>query len=891
MKKPLILVDGSSYFFRAFHALPPLVNSKGLATGAIFGVTNMIKRLLKDYDPERIAVVFDASGKTFRDDWYPLYKAHRQSMPEALSDQFFYLRDLLEAMGLPVLIIEGVEADDVIGTLALAASKEGYPVLISSSDKDMIQLVNPHVALINTMSNQYLDVEGVKEKYGLHPEQFVDYLTLMGDSIDNVPGVKNCGPKTATKWLQNYGSLDEVVLAAENISGKIGIYLRESLPHLPLSKKLVTIKTDVSLPFSFLDLNRVLPRKEILAELISLLEFRSWLKELQNEKDSNALPADFPKVQLIQTEEDFQDFLNLLQEKEVLCLDAETTSLDARSASLVGLAFAFEGHKGFYLPLTHQDGSQQLNKATVLSVLKPLLESPKIKKIGHNLKYDYVVLKNEGITLQGIEDDTMLASYLLNSSSTRHNLDALASKYLAYQTISYEEVAGKGIKQVCFDQVPLEKAAPYAAEDAAITWRLHDKLSPLLPESLLKLLMEIEIPLSTILAQMEWHGVLIDTQVLAEHGTRLKKRIFQLEEEIFALAERPFNIQSPKQLQEILYDHHQLPVIAKTPKGQASTAEAVLQELAFSYPLPARILEYRSLSKLVSTYIDALPRRVNPQTQRVHTSYNQAVAATGRLSSSEPNLQNIPIRNEEGRLIRKAFIAPAGYRILAADYSQIELRIMAHLSKEPNLLKAFQQGLDIHLATAAEIFHVPLEEVSAEQRRRAKAVNFGLIYGMSAFGLAKQLGIDRQDAQSYIDTYFKRYPLVLTYMEETRQAARSQGYVETILGRRLYLPDIHAAKLSRQRAAERMAINAPMQGSAADIIKKAMILIADWQAAQAPGEVTMIMQVHDELVFEVKEAFAEKAAKRIRSLMEDAVTLTVPLLVSLGLGANWDEAH
>lgn len=901
MSTPLVLIDGSSYFFRAFHALPPLTNSKGQPTGAIYGVANMVRRLIKDYKPEQIAVIFDAKGKTFRDEWYPEYKAHRPPMPPELSNQFQPLIDILKAMGLPVLIIEGVEADDVIGTLASQASAHNRPVLISTGDKDMAQLVNEQVTLINTMSNQLLDIQGVKEKFGVSPEQIIDYLSLIGDKVDNIPGVNKCGPKTAAKWLEQYQTLDNLVLNANAITGKIGEYLRESLSQLPLSKKLVTIKSDLDLPLSFAELYPQEPNQEQLLSLVRELEFKNWLKELlgQNttktpseaEQSLAASETGLANIEVITTLGQLDSWLQQLEHCSFFCIDTETTSLDPLRAEIVGIALAIEADKPAYIPLAHQDGTEQLNRENVLEILKPILENPKSGKLGQNLKYDYNVFKNHGIKLQGIVFDTMLESYVLNSSANRHDMDSLSLKYLGYKTISYEEVAGKGAKQLGFDQIPVAKAAPYAAEDADITLKLHQKLYPMLDERLKSVLSEIELPLITVLADMEYHGVLIDPAVLAEHGERLKERMQVLEQEAFALAGKPFNLNSPKQLQEILFDEQKLPVLAKTPTGQPSTAESVLQDLAYEYRLPAVILEYRSLSKLVSTYIDALPKRILEHTLRVHTSYNQAVAATGRLSSSEPNLQNIPIRSEEGRLIRKAFIAPENHVLLAADYSQIELRIMAHLSQDANLLKAFALGWDIHAATASEIFQIDLAEVDSEHRRRAKAINFGLIYGMSAFGLAKQLGIERQDAQFYMDSYFKRYPGVLDYMERTRTEAHEQGYVETLFGRRLYLPEINTRNMMRRKAAERMAINAPMQGTAADIIKKAMLAIANWQNTQEKPQAKMIMQVHDELVFEVEKNAVETASQTIRTLMEQTVTLSVPLQVSIGTGSNWDEAH
>lgn len=893
MTPPLILIDASSYFFRAFHALPPLTTSKGQPTGAIYGVANMIKKLIKDYQPKELAVVFDAKGQTFRNEWYPEYKAHRPPMPHELSSQFAPLIELLEAMGLPILIIDGVEADDVIGTLAKQATEQGIPVVISTSDKDMAQLVNEHITLINTMSNATLDIQGVKDKFGVSPGQVIDYLTLIGDSIDNIPGVNKCGAKTAAKWLSEYLTLENLIEHSAEIGGKIGDNLRASISQLPLSKRLVTIKTDVALPLSWGALKPNPVNKEKLIELTRHFEFKNWLKELLEEEEmTSSGESSISKVQyeLITSNLQLNSLLNQLEPCDSFCIDIEATSVDIMLAELVGISFAFDG-KAVYIPFMHTDGRTQLIRDEVLTALKSVLENSQIKKIGRNLKYIYSVFKNYNISMEGMVYDTMLESYVLNSAAGRHDLDSLALKYLGHKAISYEEIAGKGAKQLRFDQVPMSQAAAYAAQCADMTLQIHNKLYSLIPESVHNVFKDIEMPLVTVLADMERHGVLIDSVALAKHGSRLKERIKALEHEALQLAGKPFNLNSPKQLQEILFDIQKLPVIAKTPTGQPSTAESVLQELAYDYRLPAVILEYRSLTKLVSTYIDTLPKKINPQTHRVHTSYNQAVTATGRLSSSEPNLQNIPIRNEEGRLIRTAFIAPEDCLILAADYSQIELRIMAHLSQDENLVKAFTLGWDIHAATASEIFQTPLEEVTSEQRRRAKAVNFGLIYGMSSFGLAKQIGVERQDAQFYIDTYFRRYPKVFEYMNRTRQQAHQEGYVETLFGRRLYLPEINTRNMVRQKAAERAAINAPMQGTAADIIKKAMISIAQWQKEQDIPPAKMIMQVHDELVFEVKSKEIELSKQKIKELMENTVKLSVPLVVSIGTGTNWDAAH
>jgi DNA polymerase I len=886
MHNPVILIDGSSYFFRAFHALPPLTNSKGLPTGAVYGVVNMIKKLIKEYQPQQIGIIFDTKGKTFRDELYPDYKANRPPMPDDLKVQFQPMIDVLDAMGLPILIIENVEADDVIGTLAKIATEQSRDILISTGDKDMAQLVNHHVTLINTMNDKILDEKGVTEKFGVLPNQIIDYLTLIGDKVDNVPGIDKCGPKTAVKWLSEYNNLDGVIENAKTIKGKIGENLRQALSFLPLSKQLVTIKCDVELGISLDDLTPQKPNTEKLLELVKELEFRTWIKELLD--DTKVITK--KNYETITTLSRLDAWIEKIKDISLFAVDTETTSLDAISAEIVGISLAVEPNHAAYIPLSHANTTEQLNRETVLSRLKPILENDDIAKIGQNLKYDYTVLINHGIFMQGMRFDTMLESYVLNSSASRHDMDSLALKYLGYKTISFTEVAGKGSKQLTFDQIPVETAAPYAAEDADVTLQLHQTLWPQLDESLSRIFNDIEMPLVKILADMERSGVLIDSKVLNSQAEQLKKRIDTLEISAFDMAGEQFNMNSPKQLQEILFDKLQLPILQKTPKGQPSTAEPVMQELAYDYPLPKIILEYRSLSKLVSTYIDALPKRINPKTGRVHTSYNQAVTATGRLSSSNPNLQNIPVRTEEGRQIRCAFIAPEGYQILAADYSQIELRIMAHLSQDEGLLKAFANDWDIHSATASELFEVDITKVTQEQRRRSKAVNFGLIYGMSAFGLAKQLGIDRKDAQHYIETYFARYPGVRQYMENTRIKAHHDGFVETLFGRRLYLPEINSRNMMRKKAAERTAINAPMQGTAADIIKKAMIAISAW-LNNSTQDLKMIMQVHDELVFEINESILEKAKPSIKHLMEHCVELSVPLKVSMDSGNNWQEAH
>ncbi len=900
MTQPLLLIDGSSYFFRAFHALPPLVNSKGQPTGAIYGVVNMVKRLLKDYQTDRIAVVFDAKGTNFRNDWYPLYKANRSATPPDLSRQFQPLVDVLTAMGLPLLIIDGVEADDVIGTLAQQATVAQQEVVISTSDKDMTQLVNEHITLIDTMSNRFLDRTGVQQKFGVAPAQIIDYLALVGDTVDNIPGVAKCGPKTAVKWLTDYQSLENLMAHANDIPGKVGENLRETLEHLPLYKKLVTIKTDVELP---LDINELVRGEANLAQLITLtqeLEFKTWLKELLKEPtppDTKAVPPVHSEattardVVCVRSQQALERLIKKLNNAPLCSFIIEATHSEPMLAEILGFAFALADDQSAYIPIGHPDDAHQLTLDCALRALTPFLTDPTQAKISKNSKFDYSILQNYGIRLQGVCADTMLLSYVINSTATHHELNALTLKYSGEDNNSFLNVPVGGRKARAFKEYPAADFALYAAACARSIVRVYKVLTDLLLPSLHSVFHSIEMPLAFVLARVERAGVLINTETLLKHGLRLKERIVTLEQAIYDEAKRPFNINSPKQLQEILFDELHLPVIAKTPKGQASTAESVLQELGMRYELPAKIIEYRTLNKLVSTYIDALPKRINKTTGRIHTCYNQAVAATGRLSSSEPNLQNIPIRSEEGRLIRKAFVAAPGTLLLAADYSQIELRIMAHLSADPNLVKAFANQWDVHAATASEIFETPLEQVSSEQRRRAKAVNFGLIYGMSAFGLAKQLGIDRHDAQQYMRIYFERYPGVLAYMEETRAQAHEQGFVETLFGRRLYLPEINAQNIMRRRAAERMAINAPMQGTAADIIKKAMLTIAAWQDEDGAVQAPMIMQVHDELLFEIPCGDLKSASTRIKHLMETAASLSVPLEVSMGHGSNWDEAH
>ena len=897
---PFVLVDASSYLYRAFHALPPLTTSRGEPTGAVYGVINMLRSLLTEYRPRYLAVVFDASGKTFRDDLFAEYKANRPPMPDELAAQVEPLHALVEALGLPLLQVPGVEADDVIGTLARQAAAEGIETLISTGDKDMAQLVGPHVTLINTMSHSVLDRDGVIAKFGVPPERIVDLLALMGDSSDNIPGIPRVGPKTAAKWLNEYGSLDDVLARADDIKGKVGESLRANLDTLALSRQLATIHCDVELDAGPRDLQPGEADTGQLRNWYTRLEFSRWLAELDarppNEtlpaNDATSAPADYTTIV---TRAQLDVWLSRLQAAELFAFDTETTSLNYRVARIVGVSFAVKAGEAAYVPLAHDypGAPEQLDCEAVLSRLRPLLEDPHCFKVGHHIKYDRNVLANHGITLDGIRFDTMLESYVLDSTATRHDMDSVALKYLGHTNITYEDVAGKGANQLDFNQVPLEQAAPYAAEDADITLRLHQAMWPILAQSpaLENIYREIELPLVTVLSDMEQTGVAIDTAMLARQSRELAHRIVALEQEAHREAGQPFNLGSPKQIQEILYDKLRLPVLAKTPKGAPSTAEAVLQDLALDYPLPRLILEYRSLSKLKSTYTDRLPEQIDPRSGRVHTSYHQAVATTGRLSSSDPNLQNIPVRTEEGRRIRQAFIARPGCALLAADYSQIELRIMAHLSGDEGLLRAFAAGADIHRATAAEVFGAAPEAVTSEQRRSAKAINFGLIYGMSAFGLARQLGIARGAAQEYIDLYFSRYPGVLAYMESTRRQAREQGYVETVFGRRLYLPDIKAGNAQRRSAAERTAINAPMQGTAADIIKRAMIRLHGWIRSQHELDITMIMQVHDELVFEVAESQIEEAGTRVRDSMVEAAALRVPLVVDIGVGSNWDEAH
>ncbi len=895
----LVLVDGSYYLFRAFHAMPEFTNSTGEPTGAIYGVVNMLHKLLDEYNPDYFVVVFDAKGKTFRNDWYLEYKANRPPMPDDLSIQIQPLHDIIKAEGFPMLIIDGVEADDVIATLAVNADRQGLKTIISTGDKDLAQIVNDNINLINTKTNILLDPPGVREKFGVPPERIVDYLTLVGDSVDNVPGVPKVGPKTAAKWLQKYGSLDDVIDHAEEIGGKVGEYLRDSLSTLPLSKKLVTLKLDLELNLDISDLSRTDPDLDSLSDYFKRWEFKNLLAQLpiDSSTKNNEHKNDNVKnnvYETIFTEDALTNWIEAIEASQLFAFDTETTSLNYMHAEIVGLSFAVEAGKAAYIPVAHDytGAPTQLSREHVLSKLKPILSSPDIYKVGHNIKYDKHVLANYDIDLDGINHDTMLQSYVLNSTASRHSMDSLALSYLNHTTIHFEDVAGKGSKQLTFNEVPIETASDYAAEDADITLQLHKTLWPKLsaiPE--LKILYQkVEMPLQRVLAMMERNGVLINADMLKLQSTELSKRMSVIETNAYKAAGKEFNIGSPKQIQMILYDKMKLPVLAKTPKGQPSTAESVLQELAAEYELPKLILEYRSLSKLKSTYTQKLPELINSDTGRVHTSYHQAVAATGRLSSSDPNLQNIPIRSAEGRKIRQAFVAPADYVLLAADYSQIELRIMAHLSEDATLIDAFDNNVDIHRLTAAEVFGEKPESVTDDQRRAAKAINFGLIYGMSPFGLSKQLGIDFGEAKQYVERYFEKYPSVKQYMDTIRLTARENGYVETVFKRRLYLPEINSRNATRRQYAERTAINAPMQGTAADIIKRAMIEI-ERKILQQSESIKMIMQVHDELVFEVEQGTTEEAISQIREIMVNVPELSVPLLVDIGTGPNWDEAH
>ena len=927
---PLILIDGSSYLYRAFHAYPGTMSNGDIPTNAIYGVVNMLRSMMRQFASDRIAVVFDAKGKTFRDDMYPEYKANRPPMPDDLRCQIEPLHNVIRAMGLPLISIPGVEADDVIGTLASQASKAGMPVLISTGDKDMAQLVDDNVTLINTMTNVVMDREGVIEKFGIPPELIIDYLALMGDKVDNIPGVPGVGDKTATALLQGIGSIEKLYQNLDDIaalgfrgSKTMAKKLVDNEENAKLSYELATIKLDVELEETPESLVKGAPNIDELIKLYGQLVFKSWLNELLEggtgvveadeksgaagaarsvaptsssvEMNTSTVTIDRSKYETILNEEDFNAWLEKLKAAEVFAFDTETDSLDYMVANLVGLSFATEEGVAAYVPVAHDylDAPAQLDRDWVLEQLKPILEDDTQAKVGQNLKYDASVLARYGIEMKGIKHDTMLASYVFNSVGGKHDMDSLALRFLQHSCISFEQIAGKGKKQLTFNQIELGEASPYAAEDADVTLRLHNRLMQHIEqdEKLKAIYEEIEVPLVPVISRIERTGVFVDDMLLGAQSQEIAARLDELEQKAYEIAEQEFNMNSPKQLQAILFEKMGLPVVKKTPSGAPSTNEEVLQELALDYPLPKLILEYRGLAKLKSTYTDKLPKMINAETGRVHTSYHQAVTATGRLSSTDPNLQNIPIRNEEGRRIRQAFVAPHGWKILAVDYSQIELRIMAHLSGDKALLEAFQQGKDIHAATAAEIIGVSIDDVTSEQRRRAKAVNFGLIYGMSAFGLAKQLGIPRGEAQHYMDTYFERYPGVMQYMEDTRSAASEQGFVETIYGRRLHLPEIKSRNGMRRKAAERAAINAPMQGTAADIIKKAMLLVDEWIQAEGAGRVKLLMQVHDELVFEVEESALAEIESKVQELMESAAELDVPLVAEAGHGDNWDQAH
>ncbi len=904
----LLLVDGSSYLYRAFHAMPDLRNAQGEPTGALRGVINMLRRLAADYKADYRACVFDAKGPTFRDEWYPDYKGHRPPMPEDLAAQIAPIHDVVRALGWPLLMLDGVEADDVIGTLAWLATERGIDCVISTGDKDLAQLVNKHVTLVNTMSEEKLDEAGVLAKFGVTPTGIVDYLALIGDSVDNVPGVDKCGPKTAVKWLQQYGSLDEIVAHADEIGGKVGENLRAHLDFLPLARRLLTVKCDVELPQPLEALGSDGENAETLRPLYERYGFRGLLEELAKggkkavtapPPAADAAPSTDPEgshrthYETILDLPAFERWLEQLMAAQVVSLDTETTSLEPMEAQLVGMSFALEPGVAAYLPLAHcyPDAPAQLPRDEMLERLRPWLESSAHGKLGQNLKYDRHVFANHGIRLAGVVDDTLLESYVLDADRS-HNLDALVTRHLGLKVISYDEVTGKGASRIGFDQVAVDRATDYAAEDADVTLRVHQVLTPRLAAEpkLQSVYRDIELPVAEILFDMERTGVLLDSHSLALQSNELGQKMLDLETRAHAAAKQPFNINSPKQLAEILFEREKLPVLKKTPGGTPSTDEEVLSQLALDYPLPALILEYRGLAKLKGTYTDKLPRMVRADTGRVHTSFSQAVAVTGRLSSSDPNLQNIPVRTAEGRRIRSAFIAPPGHSLISADYSQIELRIMAHLSQDERLLQAFAAGEDVHRATASEVFGVPPAEVSSEQRRYAKVINFGLIYGMSAHGLAKNLDIERAAAQSWIDRYFARYPGVARYMDETRALAREQGHVETVFGRRLQLPEIRASQAPRRQGAERAAINAPMQGTAADLIKLAMIAVAGWLKTERLGT-RLILQVHDELVLEVPDAEIDRVRERVPALMEGVAQLSVPLKVDAGVGRNWDEAH
>ncbi len=895
----LFLVDGSSYLYRAFHGLPQLTNSSGEPTGAILGVANMLKRLINENHPRHVAVVFDAPGKTFRHEIFEEYKATRPPMPDDLRSQVEPILEFVRLLGLPLIQVDGVEADDVIGTLSKQAEEAGMNCVISTGDKDLAQLVTDKTMLVNTMSDTETDVEGVREKFGVEPAQIIDFLALTGDKSDNIPGVEKCGPKTAAKWLAQWPTLDEIIEHADEVGGKIGENLRAAVETLPLSRELATIRRDVSLEVSPGDLELGTPDEKNLRQALQRYEFNSWLKELgQDEEGGEAAVNDSVQYETVMDRDRFEDWIARISEADLIAFDTETTSLDPMQAELVGVSLSVEAGKACYIPVGHDypGAPEQLSRESVLQALKPVLEDEERHKVGQHIKYDMNVLSRYGMAVRGVAFDTMLESYVFNSTGSRHDMNSLALKYLGHHTVHYEDIAGKGAKQLRFSDIAIDDAAHYAAEDADITLRIHEHLWPRLQEEpgLASVLQDIEVPLIPVLARMEQRGVLIDGDFLKKMSTKLAKQIVSIEKDAHEAAEQSFNLGSPKQLQQILFEKMGLPVIRKTPKGQPSTAEDVLSELAAEYELPSLILEHRSLSKLRSTYTDKLVEQINPDTGRVHTSYHQAVAATGRLSSQDPNLQNIPIRTAQGREIRKAFIAPEGWKVLACDYSQIELRIMAHLSGDEGLLKAFRDEVDVHSATASEVFDVPYEKVDADHRRAAKAINFGLMYGMSAFGLARQLNIGRAEAQAYMDTYFLRYPGVLRFMEDTRTAARDRGYVETMFGRRLYLSEINASNMQRRQAAERAAINAPMQGTAADIIKRAMISVDNWlQNEFDPKDegANLLMQVHDELVLEVREDLVAEVQEEVEKRMSGAAELDVPLVVDSGSGENWDQAH
>ena len=900
MSRLLVLVDGSSYLYRAFHALPDLRNAAGEPTGAVYGVLNMLRRLVGDYKADFLGCVFDAKGKTFRDEVYPEYKATRAPMPDDLAAQIEPLLEAIEAMGWPLLVVDGVEADDVIGALARQAEGQGIRTIVSTGDKDLAQLVDPNVTLINTMSNETLDVEGVKAKFGVAPERIVDYLALVGDAVDNIPGVDNVGPKTAARWLAQYGSLEGVLGHAEEIPGVVGENLRKARDWLPKARELVTVKTDLELPFKVSDLAPRERDREKLRALFQRFGFKSWLKEVEGPGDPApaaapvVAPADVPRrYETLFSESDVARWLARIERAEMVSVDTETTSLDPFAAELVGVSFSIEPGEAAYVPIAHRyaGAPEQLGVERAIALLKPWLEDGSKRKIGQNLKYDQHVLANHGVRLAGVAHDTLLQSYVLESHA-RHDMDSLAERHLGLRTITYDEVTGKGAGRIGFEEVDVQRATDYSAEDADVTLRLHRVLHPRLTadEKLAYVYGSIEMPVREILFRVERNGVLIDAARLEAHSRELGAKMLELEERAYREAGQPFNLNSPKQIGEIFFDRLKLPVVKKTPSGAPSTDEDVLERLALDYPLPKTLLEYRALSKLKSTYTDKLPRMVNAKTGRVHTNYGQATAVTGRLASNDPNLQNIPVRTPEGRRIREAFVASPGHRIVSADYSQIELRIMAHISEDSGLLDAFARGEDIHRATAAEIFGRDPREVTPEERRYAKVINFGLIYGMSAFGLAQQLGLERATAQAYIDSYFARYPGVAKYMEATRQAAREQGYVETVYGRRLWLPEIRSSSPARRAGAERAAINAPMQGTAADLIKLAMIAVQGWIDAGGLGT-KLIMQVHDELVLEVPEGELARAKDELPRLMTGVASLRVPLVVDVGVGRNWDEAH